>query len=97
MVNVFEITDKTGRKIRLTNERWKHIAKWHPYMVKYLEEIKETIQKPDKIVSFLSTKKAYYYKSYKYLPSPNRYVLTIIKYLNGEGFVITSYLEDKIK
>ena len=27
---IFEVIEKTGRKIRLTNEQWSHIRKKHP-------------------------------------------------------------------
>ena len=37
-----------------------------------------------------------YYRYYKeYLP--NSYLLVVAKYLNGEGFIITSFQTDKIK
>ena len=52
MSNVFEIIDKSGRKIILTKERWRHIRKKHPE-VEEVEEIKETIGKPDKIINSL--------------------------------------------
>lgn len=61
-------------------------------MEKYLEEIKETLKSPDKLDIQLSDK-GYYYKRYKYLKNPNCFVLVVVKYLNGDGFVITAYLE----
>jgi|SRR3989344_2956393 len=98
MTNVFEITDKTGRKIRLPNKQWRHIMKKHPYMEKYLEEIKETLKIPDKITEYSPDETIrYYYRRYKYVKSPNYFILVIVKYLNGEGFVITAYFTDKLK
>ncbi len=95
MENTFEIIDKTGRKIRLTQKQWTHMTKKHPYIEKYLEEIKQTLKNPDKILK--NEDKGYYYKYYKYLKKPNRFILVIVKYLNNEGFIITTYLESKIK
>ncbi len=92
---IFEIKDKTGRKIRLTKRQWTHMTKKHPYMEKYLEEIKETLRNPDKLIHY--SDKGYYYKSYKHLKKPNYFVLVIVKYLNEGGFIITSYLEERIK
>ena len=54
MNNVFEIVDKSGRKIRLAKERWRHItspSSPHAYMTNYLEEIKKTITNPDKVIN----------------------------------------------
>ncbi len=44
-LDIFEITDKTGRKIRLTQERWSHITREHPEIVN-LEEVKDTLISP---------------------------------------------------
>jgi len=92
---IFEIIDKTGRRIRLTKKQWSHMMRRHSYMIEYIEEIKETLQNPDKIKNYYD--KGYYYKHYKYLKAPNRFILVVVKFLNGEGFVVTSYLEEKIK
>ncbi len=47
---IFEVNDKTGRKIRLTKRQWNHMIKKHSYMEKYIEEIKETLEYPDKFL-----------------------------------------------
>ena len=39
---IFEVIDKTGRKIHLSKERWNHLATKHPDMSNYLEEVEET-------------------------------------------------------
>ena len=98
MSMLFEIFDKNGNLIRLTNKQHSHMMDEHPYMHKYIEEIKETLQKPDKITSYSFDENIkYFYKGYKHLDKPNKFVLVIAKYLNGEGYVISSYLESKIK
>jgi hypothetical protein len=95
---IFETTDKTGRKIRLTKKQWEHISRKHPAVAKYFGEIKETLIKPDSITeSDLNENIKFYYKYYKYLESPHKYILVIVKYLNGEGFVISAYFEKNIK
>ena len=95
---IFEVRDKTGRKIRLTPKQHTHMLKDHPYMHKYIEEMKETLQKPDKMTSYSFDKYVrYYYKGYKHIEKPNKFILVIVKYLNGDGYVISSYLEKNIK
>ena len=94
--NVFEVIDKTGRKIIMPKKQWSHLMRKHSYMIKYEEEIKATIQNPDKLIR-IKTDKAYYYKNYKYLKKPNRFVFVVVKYLNNHGFVITSYLTGDIE
>jgi len=90
--SVFEVIDKSGRKIRLTKKQWSHITSptsLHAYMTNYLEEVKETLRNPDRMIeSFNDESKVNYYKYYK---NKKQNLKVIAKYLNGEGFVITSY------
>ena len=97
MSYIFEITDKTGRKIHLTSERWSHITSpqsLHPYMANYLEEIKQVLIKPTLIMphKFDPAKRSYCL----YLNNRKLYLLVVIKYLNGEGYVTTAFLTRKI-
>lgn len=94
---IFEVIDKSGRKIRLTKERWSHIKK-HPHMDENkLEEIKKILidglivrhSEDDENVVF-------YYKEFKEMPFEERYLFISVKYLNNEGFVITSFFTNKI-
>ena len=95
---IFEVTDKTGRKIRLTRRQWHETTIKHPGMAAYLEEIKETLSKPDAIREYgIDENVRYYYKYFKHIKSKNKYLLVIVKYLNGEGFIIKSYFESRIK
>ncbi|MBU2052912.1 MAG: hypothetical protein ABIJ14_02585 [Nanoarchaeota archaeon] len=94
---IFEITDKSGRKINLSKEGRRHIRKKHPE-VEEEEQIKETIENPDKITSYGFDKTIhYYYKFYKHRKQPSKYLLVIVKYLNNSGYVISSYFETYIK
>ncbi|MEK6844387.1 MAG: hypothetical protein AABX83_03075 [Nanoarchaeota archaeon] len=96
MENIFEITDKTGRKIRLTKEQWSKIRKKHPE-VEHEDLVKETIEKPTKVTyhSFDETMHKFY-RYYKNRPYPEKFLMVLVKYLNGNGFVVTSYYMDKI-
>ncbi|MEI6508170.1 MAG: hypothetical protein WCO54_06765 [Bacteroidota bacterium] len=80
--------------IRFTDERWKHITLGHPEMADYYYEIIETIELPDKI----------YEGNYdeliaiKYFEKLNdKFVVVIYKeFNNDDGFVITSYISNKV-
>jgi len=93
MSYIFEIIDKSGRKIRLTEFKWSYILK-HKYMANKLEDIKRALTNPTLIVphKFEDSKRNYYlyYKEIK------RYVLVSVKYLNGEGYVVTAFITRKI-
>ncbi len=91
---IFAVREKTGRLIRLTNERWAHIIK-HPEMANKIEQIKETLTHPTKITAFVFDSRVRFY--YRYYKERNGYLFVSVKYLNGEGFIITSFYTDKIK
>lgn len=94
MTFIFEILDKSGRKIHLSRERWSHIQK-HPEMGNQIEKIKETLQKPNVIKEFgYDSQVRFYFRFYK---ERKEYLFISVKYLNGNGFVITSFYTDKIK
>ncbi len=95
---ILEVTDKTGRKIHLSKERWRHITTTHPEMVNYLDEIKETIEKPLKITPHTVKEGLRFYYTYqKHRKHPEKYLRLIIKYLNGDGFIITAQFVRHIK
>ena len=50
MTWIFEVEDKSDRKIHLSDERWKHLNQEHPEVAPYLEDIKETLKNPLKTV-----------------------------------------------
>jgi hypothetical protein len=90
----FDVKDKTGRTIHITKEQWSHIQK-HPEMSNSVEQIKETLMHPITITSFeYDSQVGFYYRFYK---ERKDYLLVLVKYLNGNGFVITAFYTDKIK
>lgn len=94
---IFEITDKSERRVHLTRERWTHIRKKHPE-VEYYEWIEETIKKPDKITQIhIDETIHYFYKYYKNRQPSERFLQVVVKYLNGEGYVMTAQFKPYIK
>ena len=93
---VFETTDQKGRKIHLSEERYKHIIK-HPNMQDPLGNIKSAIKNPTAIrYNEEDEKVIYFYKEFKEKEPSERYLLVVVRYLNGEGFIITSFYTNKI-
>ncbi len=93
---VLEVRDKFGKIIHLSLKRWKHIQK-HPHMHESLEKIKETLERPLTIRYFEDDLDViYFYKEYKENEPSEKYLLVSVKYLNGAGFVITSFFTNRI-
>ena len=94
-LHIFEIKDASERMIRLTIERWKHIAQEHPE-INSIEELKQTLLFP------IIIKKSHYDPQstvwyYRYLKERKQYLLVAVRYLNGNGFIITAYFTRTIK
>jgi len=94
MSRIFETKDKSGRTIYLTDDRWKHILK-HQEMSNQIEQIKDTLLYADKITKDNYDPDVRFY--YRYYKDRKEYLFISVKYLNGEGFIITSFYTDKIK
>ncbi len=91
---IFEITDKSGRKIHLSKERWSHIRMEHPEITEP-EEIKQILITPIKILESDRDPNVRWYYIYK--KERKRYLKVSVKYLNGEGYVITAHYTTKIQ
>jgi len=91
---IFEIIDKTGRKIHLSKERWSHITIKHTNMSDKFRDLKKALVNPTLIVphKFDNTMRNYYL----YYKLEKDYLLVSVKYLNGEGYVATSFITKKI-
>ena len=59
-----------------------------------MEEIKQALLKPIKIIESDRDNNVRYYFIYK--NQRKQYLKVAVKYLNGEGFVITSFFTNKI-
>ena len=97
MTVLFIARDRHGRAIRLTHTQWKHIVE-HPEMSDQIERIKETIELPHVIHSGKRDPNIrYYFRYYKKTPATGNYLLVAVKYLNGDGFVITAFYATKAR
>ena len=100
-MKVFEFKDTKGKVIYLTSERLEHINREHPEIMNYFRDLSdssfvEVFSKPTKVVDY-DDRVRYYYKNFKDREEKPRYLLVIVKYLNGEGFIITMYFVRGIK
>ena len=92
-MKILNIIDKNGKEIYLTLERLKHIQK-HPHMHDPIENIKETLKNPTTIR--YENNINYFYKEFKHLDPSERYLMVSVKYLNDNGFIITSFFTNKL-
>jgi hypothetical protein len=94
----FAVPDKSGRTLRMTDWNWHHIIRRHPEITSHQEKIIETLEKPDKITDSPDDEHIkYYYKYYKHLSTPYNFMRVIVKYLNGDGFIISAHFVKNIR
>ena len=89
--------DYTGRSVRLTDERLKHILD-HPEMKKMAAAIGQTLAEPQQVIQSLSDKEAkLYYRYYLGTKVGDKYLCVVVKVSKNDAFVLTAYLTDVIK
>ncbi|MFH1234565.1 MAG: PBECR2 nuclease fold domain-containing protein [Candidatus Diapherotrites archaeon] len=95
MGDLFEVLAIFGKKIILGEERLAHILQSHPEMRGHLSKLTRALESPDEIrASQYDAKVWLHYKFYKSL---DKYIVAAVKVLNGNGFIITAYMTDRIK
>ena len=92
---LFEVMTPLGFSVRVSRSYWKWIITVkHPVMAGHESDVKGTLEKPDEIRASRSDPAVYLF--YK-LKRKKRWICAVTRRLNGEGFLITTYLADAIK
>jgi hypothetical protein len=92
---LFCVQTPLGCEIRLSANYWNVIAQIkHPIMARRELEVRETLVQPDQIRRSRNDPQVYLF--YK-LKQEQRWLCAVVKRLNGDGFLITSYPTDAIK
>jgi hypothetical protein len=90
----FEVISCLGKSIRISEERWRLITRRkHPEIYRKEDEVQAALKDADAVrVSQGDVEVFLYYKRL------GKYHLCIVcRHLNGDGFIITSYLTDRLK
>ncbi len=91
---LFEVISKLDKKIRITRKYWHKITFIkHPSMKNKEIMVAETLENPTEIRQSKSDNSVFLY----YRPVEENYNAVVLKHLNGEGFIVTTYVTDKIK
>jgi len=92
-----ELRDVWGNRVRLTEERRAHLLE-HPEMRGQEDKLAETLFEPDVIIQSQSDDTVrLFHRLYRRLAIGDNYLCVVVKYLEGDIFVITAYFTDKIK
>ena len=91
---VRRFTDEHGNEVWLTDERLRHILRRHPEMTLQLHRFAETLASPDAVSSSRSSPVV---RLYLDLRGRNRYICLVVKRETGYSFILTAYLDRRIK
>jgi hypothetical protein len=91
------LQDCFGQKVRLTDERLAHILE-HAEMKSLGAEIERVLRQPQ-LVRRSRTDEAVrlFYEFYAQTIVDGKWLCVVVKYLEGDAFVVTAYLTDKPK
>jgi len=90
----FEVVSKLGVKIRTTKSHWDLITLIkHPIIQGLESEVKNCLCQPVEIRLSQDSKEVYLY----YARWTKYWLCVVARHLNGEGFIVTAYVTDKIK
>ena len=91
-------TDEHGNEVRLTDERLRHMLRRRPEMAFQLHRLAGTLAEPDAVrVSKSGPTIGLYYRLYPDLRGRNRHLCLVVKRGNGYSFILTGYLDRRIK
>lgn len=91
-------TDEHGNEVRLTDERRRHILQRHPEVAYQMHRFADTLARPDAItISRSNTAVKLYYRLFPDLRGRSRYLCLVVKRQRTHSFILTGYLDRRIK
>lgn len=89
---LFEVVSKLGRRIKISKLYWNHITKVkHTTVLGLEEQAQNSLKTPVEVRKSKIDPYVYLYYG-KVETEANPLICTVVKHLNGEGYVITIYL-----
>jgi hypothetical protein len=84
---------KLGKRIRCAARHWQSIVRKHDALTGLADAVADTLQHPRYIRLSKEDDRVFLYYARR-----GKYVLCVVcRHLNGDGFIITAYLTDRIK
>jgi hypothetical protein len=94
---MLQLTDYSGRKIRLTQERLHHLLQ-HPEMQGQVDRLEETLAQPEFVVStVVDPSVLVYHRHYQTTPVTSKFLLVVVKQSAHDAFVLTAFFSNRRK
>jgi hypothetical protein len=80
--------DPDGRRVELTEERWRHIVGQHPEIESLEEDVLRAVETPDRRLPGRLANEAWFYVRIEH---PSRWLKVAVAYAEGRGYVVTAH------
>lgn len=80
--------DPDGRRVELTENRWRHIRSEHTEMARHLGEIMRAVREPDRRRSGRASHEEWFFLE---RAGPSRWLQVVVHYERDEGWIITAF------
>jgi hypothetical protein len=80
--------DPEGRRVELTEERWRHIVGRHPEIGSFDEDVLRAVATPDRWLPGPLPNEAWFYIR---VERPSRWLKVAVAYAEGRGYVVTAH------
>lgn len=94
---VWEKVSYNGKRIRLTDVQRHHISFFHPEALAKEDMLISTLARPDIVAEGGGPNIRIIYKFHENTPVGDKYLAIVLKELNEEGFIVTSYFTDRVR
>lgn len=92
---LFQVITPLGFLVRVTQSYWDLIVTVkHPSMVEKQTDVQKALKNPEMIRSSRQDSAVYLFYIQE---KPKRWLCAVVKRLNGDGFLITTYVTDAMK
>jgi len=90
---MFSVPTSLGFSVRTTREYWTLILRKHPEVAGKEDEVRRCLQDPEQVRRSKQDRAVYLF----YRALVPYHLVVVVRRLNGDGFIITSYITDKVK
>jgi len=94
---LFEVKSYDSKRVKLTRVQWLHIVFFHPEVESEQGKIEKALKEPEIVVEGATSDTKVCYRMFKATPVSRKYLAVVVKELDGEGFIMTSYFTERIR
>ncbi|NJM00144.1 MAG: hypothetical protein HC924_15695 [Synechococcaceae cyanobacterium SM2_3_2] len=90
----FEVTTPLGFTVRTSEDYWKKLVEKHPDLEESLSVVQQALRTPSEVRRSIRDSGILIFY---HLIREKRWMVTVVRRLNGVGFLVTAYQTDAIK